>query len=133
MKHRYAKNKSEVTVKTYCLQVYIKQHNSFYLTSSTNTKNIYFTLKCAKNHIWGRFSLKKINSETKLNVANPIPMPRIRKALVKSDNWMGTRREIRGLLSAKHWSAFGMVGWLFTQKRMRPLSHKSMSLLIENT
>lgn len=69
-----------------------------------------------------------IFSNKKISVANPIPMPRMRKALIKSVNWMGTGRETRRLFSAKHWSALGTVGRLFTTKRRMPVSDISKIL-----
>lgn len=54
-------------------------------------------------------------------------MPRIRKALVKSDNWIAASRETLRFVS-KHSSALGIVGRFFIQKRVRPLSHRSMNL-----
>ena len=66
-------------------------------------------------------------SKRKVKTARPSPTPKMRKALVKSTKRMGTWPEdVRRFLVAKHSSAIGMVAW--AQKRISPLSNKSMSL-----
>lgn len=73
--------------------------------------------------------LKKQNSNKKQITANPNPIARIKKALVKSNKRIATwRAEFFGRLLAKHSAALRWPKILSTQKCVRPVSHISMSL-----
>ena len=69
-----------------------------------------------------------IFSARKANVARPKPMPKMKKALVRSLSWIGTcwDKLLRGFDWAKHFRARGTS--LFTQNGIWPLSQSNIKL-----